>query len=130
MKNQYFGDVTDYVKYGILNILASGGLTIAVHWTLTPRDGSNDGKYIKYLSNSQKWRVFAPKIFASLKKHVEAGTRDVSIVERDNYIADAPDAHFCYDDWVNDPNERMKSIKGFIAKLPEKSVIFLTPTMG
>ena len=36
MKNQYFGDVGDYGKYGLLRFIAKRGVTIAVNWYLTP----------------------------------------------------------------------------------------------
>jgi hypothetical protein len=44
MKNQYFGDINDYHKYGLLRQLGKGGqLTTAVCWMLTPDDGRSDG---------------------------------------------------------------------------------------
>ena len=49
MKDQYFGDIGDYGKYGLLRFLAKKGIKIGVHWYLTPSDGSNDGKFTDYL---------------------------------------------------------------------------------
>ena len=49
MKNQYFGDVGDYGKYGLLRFIAKRGVTIAVNWYLTPDDQSNDGHIRGYL---------------------------------------------------------------------------------
>jgi hypothetical protein len=44
MKNQYFGDINDYRKYGLLRMLqSSGGGRLLVAWMLTPDDGSRDG---------------------------------------------------------------------------------------
>jgi hypothetical protein len=46
MKNQYFGDVNDYRKYGLLRALQStwnGSLLVA--WMLTPDDGGRDGRF-------------------------------------------------------------------------------------
>ena len=56
MKNQYFGDVGDYGKYGMLRFLADNGIKIAVNWYLTPDDGSNDGKHITYLEDEKNRR--------------------------------------------------------------------------
>ena len=43
MKNQYFGDVNDYRKYGLLRALqGEGSLSTLVAWMLTPDDGSNE----------------------------------------------------------------------------------------
>ena len=39
MKNQYFGDINDYRKYGLLRILISGGgIKTIVCWVLRPDD--------------------------------------------------------------------------------------------
>ncbi|HEX8408058.1 MAG TPA: hypothetical protein VF883_04300 [Thermoanaerobaculia bacterium] len=43
MKNQYFGDVNDYVKYGMLRAFAQE-VSVAVVWMMTPDDGSTDGR--------------------------------------------------------------------------------------
>jgi hypothetical protein len=44
VKNQYFGDISDYRKYDLLRALAVvGGLKIGVAWMLTPEDGRTDG---------------------------------------------------------------------------------------
>ena len=41
MKDQYFGDINDYRKYGLLRaITASSGLRLLVVWMLTPDEGS------------------------------------------------------------------------------------------
>ena len=46
MKDQYFGDINDYRKYGILRALQSKGQgTLLVAWMLTPDDGSRDGEF-------------------------------------------------------------------------------------
>ena len=41
MKNQYFGDINDYRKYGLLRILTNGGeVDTAVCWMLKARPQS------------------------------------------------------------------------------------------
>ena len=41
MKNQYFGDINDYRKHGILRALSNGGeVKTAVCWMLSPEDES------------------------------------------------------------------------------------------
>lgn len=44
MKHQYFGDVNDYRKYGLLRTLAKDDIHILINWMLTPNDGSADGR--------------------------------------------------------------------------------------
>ncbi|MGN1142152.1 MAG: hypothetical protein ACI4TF_13195 [Oliverpabstia sp.] len=36
LKNQYFGDVGDYGKYGLLRFLVNNGISIAINWYLSP----------------------------------------------------------------------------------------------
>ena len=62
MKNQYFGDVGDYGKYGLLRFIAKHGVTIAVNWYLTPNDQSNDGHIRSYLAKSRN-RKYDPELF-------------------------------------------------------------------
>jgi hypothetical protein len=53
MKNQYFGDINDYRKYGLLRAWqAAGNGTLLVAWMLTPDDGSRDGGSRSYLTRS------------------------------------------------------------------------------
>ena len=53
MKNQYFGDVGDFGKYGLLSALSSSGLKLGVNWYLTSNDTKTDGKFIEYLDKSE-----------------------------------------------------------------------------
>ena len=66
MKNQYFGDVGDYGKYGLLRFIAKRGVTIAVNWYLTPDDQSNDGHIRGYLTNDRD-RKYDPELFDERK---------------------------------------------------------------
>ena len=64
MKDQYFGDLNDYRKYGLLRILADGGaIKIGVCWMLTDSDGTGHGKFIEYVAQSARWRAYDPPLF-------------------------------------------------------------------
>jgi hypothetical protein len=85
MKNQYFGDVNDYRKYGLLRLLSGeGGIRMGVCWMLTPDDEGPDGKKTHYLDDSKrtKWRAFDPQLYDVLRTKVkghetEPQSRDV-----------------------------------------------------
>jgi hypothetical protein len=71
MKNQYFGDVNDYKKYGLLRILTGHGeLSTAVCWMLTPDDSRSDGRFTGYLSQPTKWRSYDPLLYDHLRNAV------------------------------------------------------------
>lgn len=69
MKDQYYGDVNDYLKYGLLRALGSD-LRLAVCWMLTPSDGSSDGRFVDYLQQPERWRDHDPELFDHLKQSV------------------------------------------------------------
>lgn len=88
MKNQYFGDIGDYGKYGLLRFLASCGITIAINWYLTPNDQSNDGSIRSYLGK-QKERCFDPVLFDALKEMNTRGEKDVNLFAARGLISNA-----------------------------------------
>ncbi len=51
MKHQYFGDINDYRKYGLLRQLSNfGQIATSVCWMLTPdAPGNVDGQKLAYL---------------------------------------------------------------------------------
>ncbi|HXH61417.1 MAG TPA: hypothetical protein VNI20_08665 [Fimbriimonadaceae bacterium] len=91
MKDQYFGDVNDYRKYGLLRILCkSTGLPIGVCWMLTESDTSNDGEKRGYLESSGKWRHFDPELFDKLRAiEIADGRRSVKAFEGSDLLNEA-----------------------------------------
>ena len=77
MKSQYFGDVGDYGKYGLLRFLAKHGVKIAINWYLTPDDQSNDGSIRGYLAKERD-RVHDPELFDVLREMCDCDEKDVS----------------------------------------------------
>jgi hypothetical protein len=80
MKNQYFGDINDYLKYGMLRAFGRE-LSIAVIWMMTLDDGSNDGRKLGYLDGPGR-RSHDPELFDWLRAWRDAkGARDVRLIE-------------------------------------------------
>ncbi len=77
MKNQYFGDIGDFGKYGLLRFIAKHGISIAVNWYLTMDDQSNDGNIRNYLSKG-KDRVFDAELYDALRDMCFHNDKDVS----------------------------------------------------
>jgi hypothetical protein len=110
VKNQYFGDINDYRKYGLLRILTdSGTISSAGCWMLTPGDNSGDGKLTEYLNQPGKYRKFDQDLFDRLKTCANNHTkRDVSLAESveiipnavyyDKVLSDARSSRFIYFD--------------------------------
>ena len=84
MKNQYVGDINDYVKYGLIHSIAKiFDEKILIVWMLTKND-NNDGNKIEYLDNPKKYRQYNPVLFDELQKVVENKHKSDNI---DNIIA-------------------------------------------
>lgn len=91
MKNQYFGDINDYRKYGLLRALQSEGQgKLLVAWMLTPDDDSRDGGSRTYLQDSNHWRRYDPQLFDGLAALLPSGSMpDVSLIEQSILLANA-----------------------------------------
>jgi len=88
MKNQYFGDINDYRKYGFLRALTQHTeLRLCVNWMLTPDDGRTDGNQIDYLKRPKRWASLDPNLFEYLRECVLTnGDRRVSLIERSGLL--------------------------------------------
>jgi hypothetical protein len=83
MKDQYFGDINDYRKYGLLRcILDHRPIKPCVAWMLTPDDDSEDGNFISYLSKQDKSQHYDPELYQGLKRAIGSNPkRRVSLIE-------------------------------------------------
>lgn len=83
MKNQYFGDINDYRKYGLLRALQSNGdSSLLVAWMLTRDDGSRDGSFRSYLKSPNPWAKYDPDLFDGLANLLRSASRpSVSLIE-------------------------------------------------
>ncbi|MGC1377315.1 MAG: hypothetical protein WA821_13880 [Anaerolineales bacterium] len=129
MKNQYFGDVNDYRKYGLLRTLANNGQhKIGLCWMLTADDGRNDGNSIRYLNDPQRWRQYDPPLFDLLKKSVIAdGSRSIASVENEKVL---PGAKFHSEVLTDSLSQRTAYFKGMREKLATCELIFFDPDNG
>ncbi len=66
MKEQYFGDIRDFIKYALLREFALNGVKIGVCWLMTEADASSDGNKNAYLSD-HKYRSIDPELFTALR---------------------------------------------------------------
>jgi len=87
MKNQYFGDINDYKKYGILRILSNRGkIRIGICWMLTEDNNINEGNFTSYIHQPKRWREFDPPLFKSLECAITLNQRNVKLVEQMSLI--------------------------------------------
>lgn len=128
MKNQYFGDVNDFRKYGLLRcIQAVTNSKLFMAWMLTLDDDRNDGQAIKYLKSPEKFRECDPLLFDWLKGTVDAGKRNVAELAKSDLFSETD----FYTEVVPD-NRRIRDV--WFSVLMEKAraadFVFLDPDNG
>lgn len=129
MKNQYFGDVNDYCKYGLLRVLQAGGSgRLLVAWMLTPDDGGRDGRFLGYLDAPAKWAIFDRVLFDGLSSLVRSKVkRAVRQIERTQLL---PRTHY-YSQLVPDVREdRMYWRKHLLLAASGVDLVFVDPDNG
>jgi hypothetical protein len=127
VKNQYFGDVNDYLKYGLLRCLGRAGLSIGVCWMLTPDDGRSDGRKTSYLSDAERWRLYDPALFDALSKVIRNQTRHIRYAQTPELLRGA----LFYSQHI--PQDRMlreKWLSRAMSKLSQADVVFFDPDNG
>ena len=83
MKNQYFGDITDYRKFGILRVLEKAGIKIGVCWMLTPHDGSGHGGCVCYKNGADS------ELHEFLQGCIHANKRNIKELENSEMLRHA-----------------------------------------
>jgi hypothetical protein len=127
MKNQYFGDVSDYRKYGLLRLLTDGGLTLGVNWMLTPDDGGTDGGKRDYLSKPEQWRKHDEELYDALVKLLIGRTPHVSLLEGSDLL---PNTTFFSELVPDGKEERVAWASQARDTLSDCDLVFLDPDNG
>jgi hypothetical protein len=133
MKDQYFGDVNDYLKYGLLRAWlgataprAAPAFRLGVCWMLTPGDGRADGGRIGYL-DEPGWRDHDPALFDHLRSCVRAGRRAVSSIQTGSWL---PGARFFRDAPPGARPRREAWLDRMDAALAGCDLVFFDPDNG
>ncbi len=128
MKNQYFGDVNDYRKYGLLRHLnRSGFARLTIAWMLTPDDGSSDGGLRDYLADSQRFAPFDGDLHSSLQTILTNDLPAVRLLEKASLLSSAS----FYSELVTDRrDERMTWRRGLLESAEGADLVFVDPDNG
>ncbi len=129
MKNQYFGNIYDYLKYGLLRQLSRHGqISTAICWMLTKDDGKQEGHRIHYLNEPDKWGKFDPEVFNFLQQNVlEQGLRKVTVLENSQLI---PNSRFYSGSFPDHPTGRRASFEEFLKFALGSGLVFFNPDKG
>jgi hypothetical protein len=128
MKNQYFGDINDYRKYGLLRGLSNKGqISTLVCWMLTENDSRPDGKFISYLENKEKFSKYDPELFNILSGCLKSKNRNVGLCRDNNIIPNTDYYESIIPDNKDQRNNYFENLYPIAAK---HDLIFLDPDNG
>jgi hypothetical protein len=129
MKDQYFGDVNDYVKYGLLReIQRSAGLRLGVCWYLTPSDGGTDGGRRRYLTEPARWRHFDRDLFDCLGRiSVDDFPPSVSHASAWELL---PGAQYFTEHVPSARHARQEFLRRALSALKDAELVFVDPDNG
>lgn len=128
MKNQYFGDVNDYLKYSFLRaITVNLRETLLLCWMLTPPDEKSDGNLTQYLAQPDRFRAMDPQLFDVLESAVMGRERTVEIMPRSGLLPGASYHFTILDDAID---ARAAYFTALWASAPDHNIIFFDPDNG
>jgi hypothetical protein len=128
MKDQYVGDVNDYVKYSVLRAIGRAyAPSLLVCWMLTADDNRSDGLKTSYLSRPDHYRHVDPALFDALSDLVARGDRSTRLIESSGAV---PGATF-YADLLEDQSAaRDRFMSGLWTAARGHRVVFFDPDNG
>jgi hypothetical protein len=129
MKHQYFGDINDYRKYGLLYGLSGKGvIRTGICWMLTGPDGRSDGEMLAYLDNPEGFRPFAPHLFDLLHQCVRVKrNRHTSWLEASICL---PSTNYFSSLIPDDHRKRKSYFARMLRRFADVELIFFDPDNG
>jgi hypothetical protein len=128
MKDQYVGDINDYVKYSVLRaILDTSSPSLLVSWMLTSDDARKDGLKTSYLSKPDDYRGVDPDLFDALRTIVVRGKRSTREIAASRAL---PGAEFYADLLEDRPGARERFMLGLWRAAQGHEVVFFDPDNG
>ena len=127
MKNQYFGDVYDYVKYGLIRRLTNYGKEpSALCWMMREDDGSSEGRIAGYLEDIAV-RSFDPPVFDLLLAARDRMELDPRIIERSGLL---PNVRFHSPIITDHADTRREYFRSFYKKVKGRELVCFDPDTG
>jgi len=124
MRDQYAGDVSDVLKFGLLRKLAGADKTLGVAWYYVPEnDGRPDGLHIEW-RNEPAWQQVDSHVYTSLSALPE---RSVCALERAEIL---PKSTLFHREPMPTQNERADWCLRKRSSLHSADIVFLDPDNG
>jgi hypothetical protein len=130
MKDQYFGDVNDFLKYALLrSLVMPDSLRLGICWMLTEPDGRTDGNNLAYFDKPERFRQRDPELFDWLKQ-VIGSEQDRRTARIEGSALLGPAASFQSSILTDLESERSKYFSECSARFAECDLVFFDPDNG
>ena len=129
MKDQYAGDISDYIKFSLLRAFMGGEGGLGVAWFHTDgHDNTTDGGHIEYLDDDSM-EALDPHVFALLRNMIlDEGQRRIATMELMSFW---PDGSLFHNIPVPTKNvERSRWFEGVEEQMSAAAVVFVDPDTG
>lgn len=125
MRDQYAGDISDFLKFAFLRAIVPENAQFGVAWYYVEgHDGRSDGRHREYLTEPQ-WRDFDPVVFDSLES---VDVPSVAALESLPIWNGTPIFHRA--PVPIDPDARVEWSRKMIRTLDRADILFLDPDNG
>jgi hypothetical protein len=123
MRDQYAGDISDYLKFAFLRAIASGDRRLGIVWYYVPEnDGRADGRHLEY-QKENGWEKLDGEIHSQLALLKERKVRELERLAFwpiNTLFHHAPVPTNKRDEWV----------QGMVEVMTDAKVVFLDPDNG
>ena len=127
MRDQFFGDVYDYLKYGLIRRLTNYGETpSALCWMMRPDEDNDEGRRTNYLEDPAA-RDFEPEVYDLLLAMRDRDERDVRVIERSGLL---PNTRFWSPILTDDRDQRRGYFDQFLLKARTRELVCFDPDTG
>src|SRR5713226_3572741 len=125
MRDQYAGDISDFLKFSLLRSIVSQRMRLGVAWYyIAGHDKRPDGRHLKYLDD-QFWRNLDPQLYDAL-----ASIRSNRSVRALQELQIWGDSTLFHSDAVETISKRVAWADGMANRLKASDVIFADPDNG
>ena len=127
MRNQFFGDVYDYIKYGLIRRLTNYGETpSALCWMMREDEDNKEGRFVTFLEDLDT-RPFEPEVYDLLLAARDRDERDIRLIENSGLL---PNTRF-YPRILSDyERERRDYFDDLFKKAKGRELICFDPDTG
>lgn len=127
MRNQFFGDVYDYIKYGLIRRLTNyGEIPSALCWMMREDEDNNEGRITQFYEDLGV-RSFDPPVFDLLMAMRDRNERDVRVIERSGLLLNTR----FFSRWLTDSkHDQEEYFREFFEKAKGRELVCFDPDTG